>query len=96
MKCLETRKRGAMKWRRYRTDDGRIITTLEIPESVVGGVTTKKKLNERLEGWLRGEKQRTRAELVCKMIKEGIKPLAIADSVGMTERGIYHVKEAMQ
>lgn len=35
MKCLETRRKSGMRWRRYRTDDGRTTNTYELPEAVV-------------------------------------------------------------
>lgn len=38
MKCLETRRKNGMRWRRYRTDDGRAVRTYEIPEAVVSHI----------------------------------------------------------
>ena len=35
MKCLETRNRKGIKWRRYRTETGERFTSMEIPEVVV-------------------------------------------------------------
>ena len=44
MKILETRNRKGMKWRRYRSEDGERISTLEIPESVIKKVVKKHEL----------------------------------------------------
>lgn len=35
MKCLETRAlEDGLKWRRYRTEDGLIVKTFKVPESI--------------------------------------------------------------
>ena len=44
MKILETRNRKGIKWRRYRSEDGERITSLEIPESVVMKIIRKSDL----------------------------------------------------
>ena len=47
MRCLETRRRNGMKWRRYRTEDGAIVTTYEVPVEVLrvlGYFVTREKM----------------------------------------------------
>jgi len=92
MKCLETRKRNGMKWRRYRTDDGRIVTTLEVPESVLRGAAPADRLAARLAAWERGQAQRARRHAVLQRIAEGVKPLAIAHELGLSTREVQRIK----
>lgn len=87
MKCLETRKRSGMKWRRYRTDDGRTVTTFELPTSVLSRFS-KKQLAESLAAWERGEVQRARQVRMRDLITQGVKPTAIAHELGVTEEAV--------
>jgi len=92
MKCLETRQRNGMKWRRYRTADGRTITTYELPEAVLKGAAPAAKLKERLEMWQNGERLRARRHAVLARIEQGLKPLAIADELGLSTRQVQMLK----
>ena len=59
MKCLETRTRAdGIRSRRYELDDGRRITMLELPATVIKGIGMKR-VQEFMEIWQRGEQQRT-------------------------------------
>lgn len=91
MKCLETRKKDGMRWRRYRTDDGRIVTTYELPTTVLKGVAPPDKLRARLASFQRGEKTRERRAALLAKLAEGIKPLAIADELGMSTRQVQRL-----
>lgn len=94
MKCLETRKRDGMKWRRYRTDDGRIITTYEVPTAVLSAFS-KVALARQLERWQRGEQTRARLAKMRAMLAEGVKPTAIAHELGCTEERVRQVRKQM-
>lgn len=48
MKCLETRRRNGMKWRRYRTEDGARWIIYEVPASVIS-LIGRRRLTEELE-----------------------------------------------
>lgn len=96
MKVLETRRRDGMKWRRYRTDDGRTITTYELPAPVLRSIAPQWKVQERLAAWERGEKTRARRALIVQRIAEGVKPLAIAAEVGMTDRAVQRIKSQLE
>ena len=76
-----------MKWRRYRTEDGRIITTFELPEAVLSAFSNKR-LTLQLEAWGRGEASRIRQQRMVKLIREGVKPTAIAHELGVTEQAV--------
>lgn len=88
MKCLETRTRKGMKWRRYRTDDGRTVTTYEVPTTVLSTVTSASRLTQALETFARGEQKRARAARMLALVREGVKPAAIAHELGVTEQAV--------
>lgn len=95
MKCLETRKRDGMKWRRYRTPDGRIITTFELPTTVLLGAAPADKLKARLASFEKAERTRARRVAVLAGIAAGTKPLAIADEFGLDPRTVYKIKQGL-
>jgi hypothetical protein len=99
MKCLETRTRAdGMKSRRYELEDGRRITTLELPATVIKSISIKR-VQEFMETWQRGEKQRTnrhaRRQRIEELLRERVKPLAIADEVGVTETRVRQIRKEM-
>jgi hypothetical protein len=99
MKCLSTRTRpDGMKARRYELEDGTRITTLEIPVTVIKGVGMKK-MQQQMATWQRGEKQRTethaRRKRIEELLRERIKPLAIAHEVGVTETRVRQIRKEM-
>lgn len=52
MKCLETRTtRDGFRRRRYRTDYGTTITTIEVPEAIWRGTVNLKVAARRTVGW---------------------------------------------
>lgn len=92
MKCLETRKRNGMTWRRYRTDDGRIVTTFELPTQVLRSVTTLDKIQSRIEGNLRAQESQARRKRIRALLADGWKPLAIASELAVGVRYVQQIK----
>lgn len=88
MKCLETRRRNGMKWRRYRAPDGHTFTTYELPSAVLLGVTTLARIAKRLEQWHRGQAAAARRAQAEAMLAEGVKPVAIAHELGLSPRTV--------
>lgn len=100
MKCLETRTRAdGIKARRYELEDGRRITTLELPATVIKAMGLKR-VQEFMEIWQRGEKQRTesqaRRQRIVEMLAENIKPTAIAHEVGVTEARVRQIRKEIE
>lgn len=94
MKCLETRQqKDGTRRRRYRTDDGRTLVTVEVPLTVFRGAVNPVKLGERMAAWRRAEDRRARRKRALDMIAEGIKPLAIGDEVGLTARHVQRLRK---
>ena len=94
MKCLETRKRDGMKWRRYRTDDGRTVTTYELPTAVLSRFS-KKQLAASLVAWERGEARRARRARAAALLAQGVKPTAIAHELGITDQAVRLLRKAV-
>jgi hypothetical protein len=99
MKCLETRTRAdGIKTRRYELEGGRRITTLELPATVIKAIGLKR-VQEFMEIWQRGEKQRTethaRRQRIEELLRERVKPLAIADEVGCTDQRVRQIRKEM-
>lgn len=91
MKCLETRRRNGMKWRRYRTEDGAQWITYEVPASVIG-LIGRRRLAEELERAERKLARLNRNAKALALMKAGMKPLAVATELGISEalaRRIY-------
>lgn len=86
MKCLETRDRKGLRWRRYRTEDGRIVTTLEIPEQVFRATVRKDRLQERLDAWRRAQEREALQARGTVLLAEGWKPLAVAHELKVDVR----------
>lgn len=100
MKCLETRTRAdGIKARRYELEDGRRITTLELPATVIKAMGLKR-VQEFMEIWQRGEKQRTesqaRRQRIVEMLAKDIKPTAIAHEVGVTEARVRQIRKEIE
>jgi hypothetical protein len=99
MKCLETRTRtDGIKSRRYEREDGRRITTFELPVTVLKGIGMKR-VQELMEIWRRGELQRTethaRRQRIEELLREGVKPTAIAHEVGCTDQRVRQIRKEM-
>lgn len=94
MKCLETRTRDGMRWRRYRTDDGRTVTTYEVPTAVMSHFG-KGNLAGLIAAYQRGEARRQRTQRMRQLILEGVKPLAIAHELGVTEQAVRMARKKL-
>lgn len=91
MKCLETRRRNGMKWRRYRTEEGASWTTYEVPIAVVSELGPKT-LKESLERAQRKLERLNRNARALRMLSQGIKPLAVAVEVGLSESQVTRIR----
>jgi DNA-binding NarL/FixJ family response regulator len=87
MKCLETRKRNGMTHRRYQLADGRRLSTVELPATVLRAFS-RKQVAEAMAKWERGEALRARQARMKKLIAQGVKPTAIAHELGITEQAV--------
>lgn len=89
MKCLETRKlEHGLKWRRYRTEDGLIVKTYEVPESVWNSIVSQGRMRDRLKEAMSVQ---ARVALRCEVMRklaDGWKPVAIAHETGLSVRTI--------
>lgn len=94
MKCLETRNRGGIKYRRYLAEDGRVVRTYEVPATVLKAIGMKR-VRDALETWQRGEDRRARQIRMRELLAQGVKPLAIADELGVTEQRVRQIRKAM-
>lgn len=99
MRCLETRTRAdGIKSRRYELEDGRRITTLELPATVVKALGVGR-VREYMETWQRGEKQRAevhkRRERIEWLLHQKVKPTAIAHEVGVTEERVRQIRKEL-
>jgi DNA-directed RNA polymerase specialized sigma subunit len=99
MKCLETRTRpDGLRSRRYLLDDGRRITTLELPESVLKSVGLER-VRQQLKVWNRGElqraDQRVRRLRINELLRQDVKPTAIANEVGVTEARVRQIRKEL-
>lgn len=96
MKCLETRNRkDGLRFRRYRTDDGRTVTTFEVPTTVLRAFSMPK-VYAQLQAWERGQERKGRRLLIEQRIKEGVKPTAIAHEYGVTDQRVRQIRKAME
>ena len=95
MKCLETRKRNGMTYRRYALEDGRRISTVEMPVTILR-TFSQKAVAEAVDRWKRGEALRSRQAKMKKLIAEGVKPAAIAHELGITEQAVRIARTKMK
>lgn len=100
MKCLETRTRkDGIKSRRYELEDGRRITMFEVPATVLKAIGMKR-VQEFMEIWQRGERQRnethSRRRRIVEMLEQNIKPTAIAHEVGVTEERVRQIRKEIK
>lgn len=91
MKCLETRKRKGMKWRRYRTADGAIWTTYEVPASVLSHLGNKTLQRALAAAGMRLAALNRVARIKAALVAE-IKPAAIAHDEGVSEAYVRHIR----
>lgn len=91
-RCLETRRRQGMKWRRYKTPEGVTFTTFEVPAQVVGllGVA---RLKEELERAERTLERKTRNHRALALLARGWKTTAVAHEVGLCDSQVRRIKQ---
>lgn len=99
MKCLETRVRAdGIRTRRYELTDGRRITTMELPATVVKAIGANQ-ASKYMAIWQRGEIKRAQTHLrrqrVEELLRQGIKPTAVAHEVGITEERVRQIRKEM-
>lgn len=93
---LETRKTPeGMTRRRYEREGLPRLTTYEVPGSVLKDIGMKR-VKEAMATWHRGEQMRRRAERTHMLISEGIKPLAIAHDLNVTEDNILRIRRRIR
>lgn len=87
-----------MKARRYELEDGRRFTTFELPSTVIRAIGTKR-VQEFMDIWRRGEQRRTesraRRQRIEELLRERVKPTAIAHEVGVTEERVRQIRKEM-
>ena len=89
---METRLRDGAKWRRYRTNDGLRVTTLEVPESVVGEIGAQA-LKTALERAERKFARRQRNQRALTLLQQGWKPAAVALELGLSESQVRKIRQ---
>ena len=98
IKCLETRQREGVRYRRYRAEDGSTYATYEVPISVLRAIGMKR-VRERIEIFNRGQRQRAqqrgRKVMIEHYLLDGWKPTAIANEVGVSEAYVRKVRQAL-
>lgn len=98
-RCLETRTKAGVRWRRYRFPDGHIESTFELPSAVVSKLGRAKVLElcathaaqrpMRERAWARRQK-------IERLLAKGTKPTAVAHEVGVTEAWVRKVRADMR
>ena len=83
-----------MRWRRYRTEDGRIVTTYELPTAVLA-VVSMKRLRAQLGAFNRAEETRARIVQIKARLAQGVKPTAIAHEFGITDQRVRQIRGEM-
>jgi hypothetical protein len=95
-RCLETRVKDGIKWRRYRTPSGATYTTYEIPTEVFHGIVPASRFASRMQSWYREQQRKEKRAVVERLLREGWKPLAIASEVGWAEKTITKIRQSMK
>ena len=92
MKCLETRRRDGMKWRRYRDASGLEMTTFEVPCEVLADMG-KARLQEGLDRHAREWARRLRNQQALQLLESGWKPDAVAHELGMSASMVRRIRQ---
>ena len=95
-RCIETRTRHGIKYRRYE-HQGKRYTTVEVPVSVVKSIGTKR-VNDAYAVWQRGQENREKSEQLRNAIIERLpgKPTAIAHELGCSETYVRMVRQQVK
>ena len=92
IRCLETRRRQGMKWRRYKTAEGVTFTTFEVPVQVIG-LLGAARLREELERAERTLERKTRNHRALALSAEGWKTVAVAHEIGLSDAQVRRIKQ---
>lgn len=95
MKCLETRRRGGIKWRRYRTEEGAVIRTGEVPMEVLAELGAAK-LKEALARAARREQRLRRQARAENLLRQGWKPEAVAAELELSVSMVRRYRQRMK
>lgn len=94
-RCLETRTKAGVRWRRYRFPDGRVESTFELPSAVVSRLGRAKVLElcavYAAQTPMR-ERRHVRRQRIEALLLAGTKPTAIAHELGTTDDYIRKVR----
>lgn len=89
MKCLETRRRAdGLRWRRYRDDNGVILHTVEVPDTVWRAINRVGRASDRLAQWRRVVDRKVKRAEVLRLAAAGWKPVAIESHTGVPVRTV--------
>ena len=98
--CLETRVKDGLKWRRYRTAEGAVYTTYEVPteifQQMIAAVAADPKFANYTQSWYREERYKEKIALAQKLLQEGCKHTAVAHEVGFALSTIRRIKKSLQ
>lgn len=98
--CLETRTKDGLKWRRYRTAEGAVYTTYEVPteifQQMIAAVADDPKFADYTHSWYRQQNYKEKVALAERMLSEGCKPAAVANEVGFSLSTIRRIKKSLQ
>lgn len=92
---LDTRMRNGLKWRRYRTAEGEIFTTYEVPCTVLNTLG-RARLQAELQRAARQRERDARNARALALLAEGWKPLAVAAEIGLCEAQVRRLRQKSQ
>ena len=100
IKCLETRTRlDGLRRRRYLMEDGRKITTVEVPITVLKAVNMNGIKREMIL-WIKNEATRINAKArrgrIEELLSKNVKTTAIAHEVGVTDQRVRQIRLEMK
>ena len=96
MKCLETRRRpDGLKVRRYRTDEGVTVRTIEMPIEVFRAVIRMDRFDARVAAHKRAIETKTKRQRALEMLRAGVKPVAVANDLGLSSFVVYKYRKTL-
>jgi hypothetical protein len=88
MKCLETRTRAGLRYRRYRTEDGVTVRTVEVPLEVWTTIVKAGRARDRIAEYTRRQQRVSLRVSVEALLTDGWKPIAAAHAHGIPLRTV--------
>jgi len=92
-RCLETRQRRDLKWRRYRSPAGYTFETFEMPTEAIKRFGWAR-LREEIALAERRHLKLARQARALQLLAEGWKPAAVALETGYSEAHVYRLRYA--